>query len=107
MLTPLRILGIIGSLRRGSYNTALLRNVPSMLPEGVEWLPVLTILGARWLHRPEFHLSNGGTALAPDGSLADPRTRDQFQKLLTAFVAFTRDAVERREELRARSATSG
>jgi chromate reductase len=34
--TPLRILGISGSLREGSYNRALLRAARELLPEGVE-----------------------------------------------------------------------
>jgi len=45
----LRVLGISGSLRRGSYNRMLLLNVLGRLPAGVEWsiadiggLPILT-----------------------------------------------------------------
>jgi len=34
--TPFRILGIAGSLRRGSYNRALLRAAVELAPEGVE-----------------------------------------------------------------------
>ncbi len=183
---PLRLLGITGSLRRGSYNTSLLRAAPAHLPEDVAltlrdlhgiplydgdveaqglpesvvafreairgadgvlistpeynhgmpgvlknavdwasrgkdqpfpgkpvalvsasnggfggarsqiaWLPTLMILGARFMRRPEFYLSNAGAAFAPDGSLQDPRTREQFQKLLAAFATFTREALGR------------
>ncbi len=33
--TPLKFLGISGSLRKGSYNTATLRALPELAPEGV------------------------------------------------------------------------
>lgn len=39
-----RILGISGSLRNGSYNTALLRNAGALLPDGVE-LQIVTLHG--------------------------------------------------------------
>lgn len=39
-----RILGISGSLRAGSYNTALLRNAATLLPGGVE-LQIVTLHG--------------------------------------------------------------
>ncbi len=35
MSTPIHMLGISGSLRKGSLNTALLRNAAGLLPEGV------------------------------------------------------------------------
>jgi chromate reductase len=35
-MTPIRILGISGSLRRGSHNTSLLRTAALSLPSGVE-----------------------------------------------------------------------
>jgi len=38
--TTLRILGISGSLRNGSYNTALLSAAGAMAPEGVEFVTV-------------------------------------------------------------------
>jgi chromate reductase len=35
MVSPIRVLGISGSLRKGSYNTSLLRAAAEMLPEGM------------------------------------------------------------------------
>ncbi len=56
----------------------------------VAWLPVLAVLGTRWMHRPQFYLSNAPHAFAPDGSLLDEHTREQLRKLLALFAAWCR-----------------
>ncbi len=56
----------------------------------IAWMPTLAALGTRWMHKPEFFLSNAGKAFAPDGTLADERTREQFRALLVAFADWTR-----------------
>ena len=57
------------------------------------WMPTLAVLGARWMHRPQFYLSNAQTAFAADGSLADERTREQLRKLLALFAVWCRGTV--------------
>ena len=52
------------------------------------WMPTLTVLGARWMHRPQFYLSNAQQAFAPDGSLVDERTREKLRGLLASFAAW-------------------
>jgi NAD(P)H-dependent FMN reductase len=180
-MPPLRLLGISGSLRRASYNTALVRAAATLVPDGVTltlqslrdiplfdgdveaqglpepvvalreairaadglfisspeynnslpgvlknaidwvsrgkeqplagkavalvsasnggfggarsqiaWLPVLAVLGTRWMHRPQFYLSNADKAFAPDGSLVDERTREQLRRLLASFADWCR-----------------
>lgn len=54
------------------------------------WLPVFAALGARSMHSPQFYLSAAHQAFAADGSLSDERTREQWRKLLAAFVAAIR-----------------
>ena len=54
------------------------------------WMPTLAVLGARSMHTPSFSLSNAGKAFAPDGTLADERTREQWRALLDAFAVWTR-----------------
>src|ERR1044071_2641201 len=56
----------------------------------IAWLPVLAVLGTRWMHRPQFYLSNAQHAFAPDGSLLDEHTREQLRKLLESFAAWCR-----------------
>jgi NADPH-dependent FMN reductase len=47
MTTPIRILGIAGSLRRGSYNRAALRAATQLAPKGatVETFELVSCLG--------------------------------------------------------------
>lgn len=60
MTAPLSLVGFSGSLRAGSHNTALLRTVQQMLPEGVS----LAILG--WHDVPVFSEDlEGGASLRP------------------------------------------
>jgi chromate reductase len=182
MNPPLRLLGITGSLRRASFNTALLRVVSTLLPQGVEfamrdlhgvplydgdveargipaavvdlreairaadgvivsspeynhgvpgvlknavdwssrgkdqpwrdkpllllsasnggfggararvaWHVTFAVLGTRTMGVPEFFLSYGHKAFAPDGSLVDPGTRERLERTLQAFLDFTRE----------------
>lgn len=56
----------------------------------IAWMPTLTVLGTRWMHRPQFYLSNAGSAFAPDGSLADERTRETLRGLLASFAGWCR-----------------
>src|ERR1044072_4315004 len=56
----------------------------------IAWLPVLAVLGTRWMHRPQFYLSNAQHAFAPDGSLLDEHTREHLRKLLESFAAWCR-----------------
>lgn len=52
----------------------------------VAWLPTLAVLGTRWMHRPQFYLSHAQHAFAPDGTLADEKTREHFRGLLASFA---------------------
>lgn len=56
----------------------------------IAWLPTLTVLGTRWMHKPQFYLSNAQHAFAPDGSLLDERTREQLRSLLASFALWCR-----------------
>lgn len=180
-MSPLRLLGISGSLRRDSYNTALVRAAIGLLPDGatltlqslrdiplydgdveaqglpagvvtlreairgadglfistpeynngmpgvlknaidwvsrgkdqplagkplalvsasngrfggarsqLAWMPVLAVLGTRWMHRPQFCLADADKAFAPDGTLADEKTRELLRHLLAGFAEWCR-----------------
>lgn len=52
------------------------------------WLPTLTVLGTRWMHKPQFYLSNAQHAFAPDGSLLEERPREQLRGLLASFATW-------------------
>jgi len=54
------------------------------------WLPILSTLGAIWMHAPEFFLSFGGDAFNPDGTLKDATTAQKLRELLAAFDAWIR-----------------
>ena len=188
-MTAVRVLGISGSLRRDSFNTALLRAAGSLLPEGMSltlqllhdvplyngdveaqglppavvafreairaadgvlistpeynnsvpgvlknaidwasrgreqplagkplalvsasngrmggvraqlaWMPTLAVLGAQWMHRPQFYLSNAQEAFTPDGTLIVERTREQLRALLASFATWCRTHASARAE---------
>ncbi|MEQ1832611.1 MAG: NAD(P)H-dependent oxidoreductase [Candidatus Eisenbacteria bacterium] len=54
------------------------------------WLPVFAALGAHSMHSPQFYLSAAHQAFAPDGALAEERTREQLRKLLATFARWCR-----------------
>lgn len=56
----------------------------------LHWLPTLAVLGTQWMHKPEFYLSNAGSAFTPEGGLADERTRENLRRLLSAFADWCR-----------------
>lgn len=59
--SPIHVVGFSGSLRRNSYNTALLRNAQEMLPEGMTLETVE--LGALPLYNPDLEV--GGAMPEP------------------------------------------
>ena len=89
MAAHVRILLISGSTRRGSGNTAALRTVQAMAPEGItaEIYPGLALL-------PAFSPDEDGAcvrvpvprdAAGPDGIIADPAIRAAFGAALAAL----------------------
>jgi chromate reductase len=76
---PIRLLGIAGSLRRGSYNRAALRAATTLVPEG-----------ATLANQPELMIGNAATRFDGDGNLTDDTTRQRIRELLRSLVDWTR-----------------
>jgi chromate reductase, NAD(P)H dehydrogenase (quinone) len=74
----MRIIGLSGSLRRHSFNTALLRAAAGLMPPGSE-LDVRSIEG--------IPLYNGDDEA---GGLVDQKLRERLAQFLEGFVAFVR-----------------
>jgi len=103
------LIGVSGSLRRGSFNASLLRAAVELLPEGAE-LTIATIRGmapygggveaAEGVPAPVTALkdavaaadgllwSRAQSVIAEDGTLADPKVRDALRSFLQGRVAF-------------------
>jgi chromate reductase, NAD(P)H dehydrogenase (quinone) len=63
----------------GGFGTILSQNA---------WLPVLHTLGTAFWSEGRLMVSRAATVFSPDGTLADPKIREQLQGFLAGFVAF-------------------
>ena len=72
MKTPIRILGIAGSLRRGSYNRAALRAATYLRTTGDNLVPQHPVIPVNQLRRTNQHLFR---VAAPQGARAAGRPR--------------------------------
>ncbi len=90
MAAAIRILGLSGSLRSGSHNTALLRAAALSLPSGVE-LEVYD--GLRDLPHydadldGELPVGQASGAFGEDGHLIEPDLRNALEELLGVLAA--------------------
>lgn len=78
------ILGIAGSLRRGSYNRRLLAAAVEGAPAGVAAGASTECL---LLPRPALFVREAGALFDEAGRLTDPPTREQLDAVLVAFTA--------------------
>ncbi len=79
-MTPIRLLGISGSLRRQSCNSGLLRTAAERLPDGV------TLSTA---DLADIHFANAfAGAFDADGNLTDPRIGDLVGQQMQALAAW-------------------
>ncbi len=65
----------------GGFGTILSQNA---------WLPVLRTLGCELWTQGRLMISRAPSVFGADGSLADPKIREQLRAYLEGFVAFTR-----------------
>lgn len=88
-----KLVGIAGSLRRGSFNAALLRASPggfgTILSQNA-WLPVFRTLGAELWTGGRLLVSRAGSAFDADGELVDAAVRENLAKFLAGFVDYAR-----------------
>jgi len=92
MTTPIRILGIPGSLRKASFNKAALRAAQQVVPEGAT-LEIFELNGIPVLYpvnRPEVFIGSAATKFDERGELKDETARDLIRQLLEKLVAWTR-----------------
>ncbi len=85
------ILGISGSLRQASFNTALLRAAVDLMPEGATLDPkgpVLRTLGMRPWFGGRLMVSRAGSLIDAERGLTDESTRERLSEFLRGFVAF-------------------
>lgn len=75
----MNIVGIVGSLRKGSYNRSLMNAVKAMAPEGVTF--TIFLMG-----QPEFYLGEFTKKFDADGVLTDQATKDRILKFWDAFL---------------------
>ena len=78
MSSHVRILGIAGSLRRGSYNQAALRAAPLRVPENIT------------LNQPEVVVADAAHRFDRNGNLIHEPTKQLIRELLKNLVDWTR-----------------
>jgi NAD(P)H-dependent FMN reductase len=78
-----RIVGISGSLRRGSFNTALLRTAVDLMPAGAE-LKMESIEGIP----QRLLVSRAQGVFDEHGKMTDETIRKQLEQFLEGFVEF-------------------
>jgi len=78
MSSHVRILGIAGSLRRGSYNQAALRAAPLLVPENIS------------LNQPEVVVADAAHRFDENGNLIHEPTKQLIRELLKNLVDWTR-----------------
>jgi chromate reductase, NAD(P)H dehydrogenase (quinone) len=106
-----RIIGISGSLRHGSFNTALLRAAAEVAPADITlevavmgaspsrfgttlsqsaWLPVIRTLGMRPCLDERLSLFEARKMFDADGKLTDEHTRERMVRFVQGYCAFIR-----------------
>lgn len=100
----LAVIGISGTLRRASYNSAVLRAAASLiilsqnawlptyriiLPQNA-WLPTYRTLGAEVWPGGRLLIARAARVIDANGEIIDPVTRDHVAKFVGGFVEFVR-----------------
>src|SRR5262249_44670838 len=80
------IIGISGSLRRGSYNAALLRSAVDLAPAGIA-IGTAT-LGDIPLYGSSLYVAHAPKVFDAEGRIVDEAVRATVAKHLTGFAAF-------------------
>lgn len=80
-----RILGIVGSLRRGSYNRLALKAAQGLVPDGAV-LELIELHGLPVFDQPEVMIANAAQRFDAEGRLGDEPTRTLIRTLLKALV---------------------
>ena len=106
MSTPIKIVGIVASLRKKSYNRATLRAAQQLPPESavietfeLDGIPPFSeddlvanppaIVNMYPLNLPEVMITNSARRFDEQGNLVDDATRDIMRKFLQALALWT------------------